>query len=49
MFRLGLRRFATAAEAARPYGIKVSKAQGTINGFVGGVSAAEPEISKVTS
>lgn len=37
MFRLGLRRFATACDAARPYGIKVAKAQGTVNGFVGGV------------
>jgi len=38
MFRFGLRRFATAAEAASPYGIKVSKAQGTVKGFIGGLS-----------
>ncbi|KAG0133762.1 tryptophan synthase beta subunit-like PLP-dependent enzyme [Tuber indicum] len=37
MFRFGLRRFATAAEAASPYGIKVSKAQGSVNGFVGAI------------
>lgn len=38
MFRFGLRRFATAAEAASPYGIKVSKAQGSVKGFIGGLS-----------
>ncbi|KAL7270926.1 hypothetical protein RUND412_006350 [Rhizina undulata] len=37
MFRLGIRRFATAAEAASPYGIRVGKVQGTVNGFVGAI------------
>ncbi|KAL0640071.1 Cysteine synthase 1 [Maublancomyces gigas] len=38
MFRLGLRRaYATASEAASPYCMKVSKAQGTVNGFVGAI------------
>lgn len=36
MFRTAIRRFATAAESASPYGIKVGKAQGQVNGFVGG-------------
>lgn len=37
MFRYGaVRRFATAAESASLYGIKVGKVQGKVNGFVGG-------------
>ncbi|KAI5780915.1 tryptophan synthase beta subunit-like PLP-dependent enzyme [Geopyxis carbonaria] len=37
MFRTGIRRMATAAESAQPYGIKVGKAQGMVNGFVGAI------------
>ncbi|KAH8146780.1 uncharacterized protein LAJ45_09154 [Morchella importuna] len=38
MFRLGLRRaYATASECASPYCVKVSKAQRTVNGFVGAI------------
>ncbi|KAB8292262.1 hypothetical protein EYC80_008004 [Monilinia laxa] len=47
MFRLGVRRFATTAkragiildrmEAANPYGIKVSKAQGVVKGLAGAI------------
>ena len=46
MYRLGVRRFTTTVwraadaaaqmEGANPYGIKVSKAQGVVNGLVGG-------------
>jgi len=36
MFRQSIRRFATAAESASPYGIMVGKVQGKVNGFVGG-------------
>lgn len=34
--RQSIRRFATAAESALPYNIKVAKAQGKVNGFVSG-------------
>lgn len=36
MFRRGVRHFATAAESAVAYNIKVGRAQGKVNGFVGG-------------
>lgn len=38
MFRSAIRGFATAAESASKYGIKVGKVQGKVNGFVGGAS-----------
>ena len=48
MFTRSVRRFATTAyraaetlsqiESSNPYGIQVAKAQGHVNGFVGGVS-----------
>jgi len=44
MFRHSIRRFATAAESASPYGIKVSKVQGKVNGFVGGTLWKEKRI-----
>lgn len=37
MFRQSIRRFATAAESASTYNIKVGKVQGRVNGFVGAV------------
>ncbi|CCX06204.1 tryptophan synthase beta subunit-like PLP-dependent enzyme [Pyronema domesticum] len=37
MFRQSIRRFATAADSASPYGIRVGKVQGTVNGFTGAI------------
>ena len=49
MYARGLRRFATTSyraaelatklDMANPYGVTVSKAQGHVNGFVGGASS----------
>lgn len=43
MFRQSIRRFATAADSASPYGIRVGKVQGTVNGFTGGAHLSYPE------
>jgi hypothetical protein len=42
MFRQSIRRFATAAESAATYNLKVGKVQGRVNGFVGGACYSPP-------